>query len=75
MTFNNAYKKGNTRAGCLVCPMSQGKHDYMKYKNYPDDTDLFINKIITTSGKTSQRKIMIGLSNKDTGVLEKVAEN
>lgn len=47
----------------------------MKYKNYPDDTDLFINKIITTSGKTSQRKIMIGLSNKDTGVLEKVAEN
>ena len=51
LTFNNAYKKGNTRAGCLVCPMSQGKHDYMKYKNYPDDTDLFINKIITTSGK------------------------
>lgn len=29
LTFNNAYKKGNTRAGCLVCPMSQGKHDYM----------------------------------------------
>lgn len=57
LTFNNAYKKGNTRAGCLVCPMSQGKHDYMKYKNYPDDTDLFINKIITTSGKNFSKEI------------------
>lgn len=56
LTFNNAYKKGNTRAGCLVCPMSQGKHDYMKYKNYPDDTDLFINKIITTSGKNLSKE-------------------
>ena len=56
LAFNNAYKKGNTRAGCLVCPMSQGKHDYMKYKNYPDDTDLFINKIITTSGKNFSKE-------------------
>ena len=56
LTFNNAYKKGNTRAGCLVCPMSQGKHDYMKYKNYPDDTNLFINKIITTSGKNFSKE-------------------
>ena len=56
LTFNNAYKKGNTRAGCLVCPISQGKHDYMKYKNYPDDTDLFINKIITTSGKNFSKE-------------------
>ena len=56
LTFNNAYKKGNTRAGCLVCPMSQGKHDYMKYKNYPDDTALFINKIITTSGKNFSKE-------------------
>lgn len=56
LTFNNAYKKGNTRAGCLVCPMSQGKHDYIKYKNYPDDTDSFINKIITTSGKNFSKE-------------------
>lgn len=56
LTFNKAYKKGNTRAGCLVCPMSQGKHDYMKYKNYPDNTDLFINKITTTSGKNFSKE-------------------
>ena len=56
LTFNNAYKKGNTRAGCLVCPMSQGKHNYMKYKKYPDNTDLFINKIITTSGKNFSKE-------------------
>ena len=56
LTFNGAYKKGNTRAGCLVCPMSQGKHDYMKYKNYPDNINLFINKIITTSGKNFSKE-------------------
>ena len=56
LTFNKAYKKGNTRAGCLVCPMSQGKHDFMKYKNYPENTDLFINKITSTSGKNFSKE-------------------
>lgn len=43
LTFNNAYKKGNTRAGCLVCPMSQGKHDYIPKK---EDWMSIKNKII-----------------------------
>lgn len=51
LVFNKAYLKGNTRAGCLVCPMSQGKHDYLKYSNYPEETNAFIDCIITTSGK------------------------
>lgn len=51
LIFNNAYLKGNTRAGCLVCPMSQGKHDYLKYQNYPDETNEFVECIIKTSGK------------------------
>lgn len=53
LVFNETYKKGNTRAGCLVCPMSQGKHDYMKNQNYSDETQQYIEAIVSTSGKTN----------------------
>ena len=33
--INEAYKKGNSRAGCLLCPMTVNKPDYIKYKAYP----------------------------------------
>lgn len=52
LLINNTYKKGNTRAGCLVCPMSAGKHEFMKQQSYPDQTATFVNKIKATSGKT-----------------------
>ncbi len=51
LIFNETYKKGNTRAGCLVCPMSQGKHDYMKYCSYQNDAQVFLDQIVSTSGK------------------------
>lgn len=51
LILNEAYKKGNTRAGCLVCPMSQGKHDFMKHQSYPDETNAYIECIASTSGK------------------------
>lgn len=51
LILNEAYKKGNTRAGCLVCPMSQGKHDFMKHQSYPDETSAYIECIASTSGK------------------------
>ena len=56
LVFNETYKKGNTRAGCLVCPMSQGKHDYMKYLNYPDETQKYLDMIVSTSGKKNFSK-------------------
>lgn len=56
LVFNETYKKGNTRAGCLVCPMSTGKHDYMKYINYTEETQCFIDKIVSTSGKENYTK-------------------
>ena len=56
LPFNETYKKGNSRAGCLVCPMSQGKHDYMKYMNYPSETKSFVETIISTSGKKNYTK-------------------
>ena len=43
--INCAYKKGNSRAGCLLCPMSGGSSDYIRRRNYPDEIDGF-NKII-----------------------------
>lgn len=53
LIVNEAYKKGNSRVGCLVCPMSSGKHEYMKAQCYKDDVDCLLKKIKETSGKTS----------------------
>lgn len=50
--LNDAYLKGNSRAGCLVCPMSSGRHEYMKMQCYPTEMTEFINRIRATSGKT-----------------------
>lgn len=48
LIFNEAYKKGNSRAGCLVCPLAAGKNMYFKEVSYcnscPSTTDF--NKII-----------------------------
>lgn len=52
LCMNAAYRKGNTRAGCLVCPMSAGRHEFMKRQCYPEQTDMFVEKIKMTSGKT-----------------------
>jgi len=36
--LNDAYKRGNTRAGCLVCPMSTNKNDYLNNLCYRKST-------------------------------------
>lgn len=52
LTINEAYKKGNTRAGCLVCPMSSGKHEYLKAQCYSAEVERLVDKIKATSGKS-----------------------
>lgn len=52
LIINEAYKKGNTRAGCLVCPMSSGKHEYLKAQCYPAEVQQLVEKIKSTSGKS-----------------------
>ena len=42
---NEAYKKGNSRAGCLLCPMSGGSSDYMRRINYTEQVDQLISII------------------------------
>ena len=39
LDINLAYKKGNSRAGCLVCPMSARKSDYMNQQCYKSEAD------------------------------------
>lgn len=51
LPLNNAYKKGSSRAGCLVCPNSTGKHEYIKRMVYKDEVDKFLEIIRETSGK------------------------
>lgn len=53
LVINEAYKKGNSRAGCLVCPNSSGKHEYIKHICYTKDVDKYLDLIINTSGKTN----------------------
>lgn len=53
LVLNEAYKKGNSRAGCLVCPNSSGRHEYIKRYNYQDEVDSYLEIIGNTSGKTN----------------------
>lgn len=43
--INEAYKKGNSRAGCLLCPMSGGCSNYIRRYNYTENVDAFISII------------------------------
>ena len=56
LVLNEAYKKGNTRAGCLMCPMSVGKNEYTKHQNYPVESQKYIDAIVSTSGKKNYTK-------------------
>lgn len=60
LIINEAYKKGNSRAGCLVCPLAASKNMYFKEQSYGKSetgelTTTIFNKIIldTTSKNLS----------------------
>lgn len=53
LVFNESYLSGNVRAGCLVCPNSTGKNDYVKRKCYTDEVDSYLDVIASTSSKTN----------------------
>lgn len=48
LPINDAYKKGNARAGCLFCPMSGGKADFFRNFSYPHEVARFVNYITET---------------------------
>lgn len=45
LLLNEAYKKGNRRVGCLVCPRAAERNDFMSRTWYMNDFDKFINII------------------------------
>lgn len=49
--MNEAYEKGCHRVGCLVCPMSGGRHEYIKMQNYHDEMMQYLSIIKSTSSK------------------------
>lgn len=57
LIINDAYKKGNSRAGCLVCPLAGYKNMYFKEQCYGSDasgrrtTTLFNDIILETTAK------------------------
>lgn len=57
LPINIAYKKGLSRAGCLVCPMASRFSEYMRHRNYPESVDKFVSciKEMNASDKTEDR--------------------
>lgn len=51
LLMNQAYKYGFNRIGCIMCPNSSEKHEYIKRECFPEKVDFFCNKIISNSKK------------------------
>lgn len=43
--INETYKKGNSRAGCLFCPMGGGRGDFFQRAAYTSEVDAYISLI------------------------------
>lgn len=48
LPINDTYKKGNSRAGCLFCPMGGGKADSIRRKSYSQEIEIFMDIIKST---------------------------
>ncbi len=51
LVFNKAYKSGFNRVGCLVCPNSSGKHEFLKRVCCESETDTYLDIIADTTTK------------------------
>lgn len=54
--INETYKKGNSRAGCLFCPMSGGTSDFLRRSSYPKEIDFFVSMIKSSNGWDTNKK-------------------
>lgn len=45
LLMNEAYRKGNRRVGCLVCPRAAERNDYMSRVWYPNEFDALIGTV------------------------------
>ena len=49
---NEAYKKGNKRAGCLVCPRAAERNEYMSRECYPNEFNKLLDSIKLSYAQT-----------------------
>jgi phosphoadenosine phosphosulfate reductase len=56
LTINETYKKGNSRAGCLFCPMSSGMTNFMRRSSYTVEIDRYIEIIKNANSWDSDSK-------------------
>lgn len=61
--INKAYMKGNSRAGCLFCPMSGGCSDYFRYQGYGNEIDQYIERIERTYSSSSEEQTRTYVAN------------
>ncbi len=54
---NEAYKKGNSRAGCLFCPMGGGASDYFRRASYQKEIDKYVGYIRDSYNSTNKKTI------------------
>lgn len=52
LVMNEAYKKGNRRVGCLICPRAAERNDYMNHYCYHDEAEVLVDAIRTAYEKT-----------------------
>lgn len=55
--INEAYKKGNSRAGCLFCPMGGGASDYFRRCSYPSEVDAYVQYIERSYSSSDPKKV------------------
>lgn len=51
LPINETYKKGNSRAGCLFCPMGGGKGDFFQRSAYNKQIEEYVNIINEMNGR------------------------
>ena len=49
--LNDAYKYGFNRVGCIMCPNSSEKHEYIKRQCFPELVDEYCERITQNSAK------------------------
>lgn len=45
LVFNETYKKGNRRAGCLICPRAADRNDFMNHYWYKEEAEKLVDAI------------------------------
>lgn len=52
LILNETYKKGNRRAGCLICPRAAERNDFMNHHCYEEEAEKLVQSIRTSYAKT-----------------------